>query len=149
LRRHGNEFRKKLSSWADSVWVGLSCPTPFDFDLAVENDQRKLERHRIRGEAAGFIMREHERDARAYIARAAVRALRARYFPRPVRKRARESATASSNTRSSAPKALSRSLSTLSTPRSREANFIEISTLERVSASATSSGPFLSALEGC
>ena len=63
-----------------------------EFDLAVENDRRKLERHRIRVEAAGFILREHERDARAYIARrdASVRALRARYFPRPARKRARE-----------------------------------------------------------
>ena len=87
----------------------------------------------------GLIPREHERDARAYMTRR-VRALRARYFPRPDRKRARESATPSSSTRSSAPNAASRSLSTLSTPSSREANFIEMRILERVSGSATSPG---------
>ena len=119
-RRPGSGFRRKLRSW-----VAGSASSRLDGDTSARRTLAPASRmddgcppHAIRTR----------------------RALRARYFPRPVRNRASASATASSSTRSSAPKPFSRSLSTLSTPSSREANFIEMSILDRVSGSATSAG---------
>ena len=70
----------------------------------------------------------------------ACRALRARYFPGPVRKSPSRWATFSSSTRSSAPKALSRSLSASRTPSSRPARRMETRIFDRVSGRAICEG---------